>query len=114
MRLRREVRYHNIRSPVIREEKKSIISAAKGYRELNTLAMRSLVEGGTLSTFSCSYNMSNDIFSDIIKKSAAEAGKSLTVLKRCHQDKDHPIIKSIPQTEYLKGYFLKINDRRPS
>jgi len=95
--------------PSFVKEKKSIISAAKGYKELNTLAMRSLNEGGTLCTFSCSYNMSNDIFSDAIKKSAAEAGKSLTVLKRCHQDKDHPIIRSIPQTEYLKGYFFKVS-----
>ena len=52
--------------------------------------------------------MSNDIFSDTIKKSAAEAGKRLTVLKRCHQDKDHPIVRTIPQTEYLKGYFVKV------
>ncbi|MDP3729972.1 MAG: class I SAM-dependent rRNA methyltransferase [Candidatus Omnitrophota bacterium] len=95
--------------PSFVKEKKSIISAAKGYKELNTLAMRSLNEGGTLCTFSCSYNMSGDIFSDVIKSSAAEAGKSLTVLKRCHQDKDHPIVRSIPQTEYLKGYFLTVN-----
>ncbi len=93
--------------PSFVKEKKSIISAAKGYKELNTLAMRSLNESGTLCTFSCSYNMSNDIFSEAIKRSATEAGKSLTVLKRCHQDKDHPIVKSIPQTEYLKGYFLR-------
>ena len=94
--------------PSFVKEKKSIISAAKGYKELNTLAMRSLNEGGTLCTFSCSYNMSNAIFSDAIKRSATEAGKSLTVLKRCHQDKDHPIVKFIPQTEYLKGYFFKV------
>ncbi len=94
--------------PSFVKEKKSVISAAKGYKELNTLAMRSLSEGGTLCTFSCSYNMSNDIFSDVIKASAAESGKNLAVLKRCHQDKDHPIVRSIPQTEYLKGYFLKV------
>jgi 23S rRNA (cytosine1962-C5)-methyltransferase len=95
--------------PSFVKDKKSVISAAKGYKELNTLAMKSLNEGGTLCTFSCSYNMSGDIFSDVIKRSAAEAKKSLTVLKRCHQDKDHPIVKSIPQTEYLKGYFLKVS-----
>jgi len=95
--------------PSFVKDKKSIITAAKGYRKLNTLAMRSLAEGGTLCTFSCSHNMSNDIFSDCIKKSALEAKKSLTILKRCHQDKDHPIVRSIPQTEYLKGYFIKVD-----
>ena len=97
--------------PSFVKEKKSIISAAKGYKELNTLAMKSLNEGGTLCTFSCSYNMSNAIFADVIKQSAVEAGKSLTVLKRCHQDKDHPIVRSIPQTEYLKGYFIKVESK---
>ena len=95
--------------PSFAKDKKSIITAAKGYEELNTLAMKSLNEGGTLCTFSCSHSMSNDIFSGVVKTSAIAAGKTMTILKRCHQDKDHPIVKSIPQTEYLKGYFIKVN-----
>ena len=95
--------------PSFARDRKSIVTAAKGYKELNTLAMKSLTEGGMLCTFSCSHSVSNDIFSDVVKTSAIAAGKSLTILKRCHQDKDHPIVKSIPQTEYLKGYFVKVN-----
>jgi 23S rRNA (cytosine1962-C5)-methyltransferase len=93
--------------PSFAKDKKSIITAAIGYKELNTLAMKSLAEGGILCTFSCSHNMSNNIFSGVIKKSAESAGKKFTIIKRCHQDKDHPIVKSIPETEYLKGYFLR-------
>jgi 23S rRNA (cytosine1962-C5)-methyltransferase len=95
--------------PSFAKDKRSIITAAKGYKELNTLAMKSLTEGGTLCTFSCSHSMTNDMFSDIVKTSAVTAGKKLTILKRCRQDKDHPIVKSIPQTEYLKGYFVRVN-----
>ena len=69
--------------------------------------MKILNAGGVLCTFSCSHNMSNDIFSNMLKESAKAAGKTFTVLKRCHQDKDHPILKDIPETEYLKGYFLR-------
>jgi len=97
--------------PSFVKDKKSVITAAKGYKELNTLAMKSLTESGILCTFSCSHNMSNDIFSDVIKKSAESALKRFTIIKRCHQDKDHPIVKSIPETEYLKGYFLKIESK---
>lgn len=93
--------------PSFAKDKKSIITAAIGYEELNTLAMKSLAEGGILCTFSCSHNMSNNIFSGVIKKSAESAGKKFTIIKRCHQDKDHPIVKSIPETEYLKGCFLR-------
>ncbi|MDD5173287.1 MAG: class I SAM-dependent rRNA methyltransferase [Candidatus Omnitrophica bacterium] len=95
--------------PSFAKDKRSIITAAKGYKELNTLAMRALIDGGVLCTFSCSHSMSNEIFSDMIKASASQARKSLMILKRCHQDKDHPIVRSIPQTEYLKGRFLKVN-----
>jgi 23S rRNA (cytosine1962-C5)-methyltransferase len=93
--------------PSFAKDRKSIITATKGYKELNTLAMKTLNEGGVLCTFSCSHNMSNDIFSKIIKDSAMTAGKKFGIFKRCHQDKDHPFTKAIPETEYLKGYFLK-------
>ena len=93
--------------PSFTKDRRSIITASKGYKELNTLAIKALNEDGVLCTFSCSHNMPNDIFSKILKDSAASAGRKFSVLKRCHQDKDHPIIKMIPETEYLKGYFLK-------
>lgn len=93
--------------PSFLRSKKDLISAAKGYRQINTLAFKSLSEGGVLCTFSCSHNMPNKMFSDIIKDAAADSGKQFTILKRCRQDKDHPILNLIPETEYLKGYFLK-------
>ena len=94
--------------PSFIKSKKDIESASKGYRELNLKAMKILNDGGILATFSCSHYMPNDIFSLIIKKAAQLAGKRFEILKRCHQAKDHPIVKAMPETEYLKGYFLKI------
>lgn len=94
--------------PSFIKSKKDIISATKGYKELNDMAFRILEKDGILCTFSCSHNMPNEAFSGMIKRSAAGSGKSFTILKRCRQDKDHPVCKSIPETEYLKGYFLKI------
>jgi 23S rRNA (cytosine1962-C5)-methyltransferase len=93
--------------PSFLKTRESLISAAKGYKELNTLAMKSLSAGGVLATFSCSHNMHNELFARIIKDAAAEAGKKMTILKRCHQAEDHPIVRAVPETEYLKGYFLK-------
>jgi 23S rRNA (cytosine1962-C5)-methyltransferase len=88
--------------------KRELSGAIRGYKELNLTAMKVLNENGTLCTFSCSHNMPNEIFADIIKKAAHDARKKITVLKRCRQAPDHPIIKAIPETEYLKGYFLKV------
>lgn len=88
----------------------SIASASKGYRELNLTAMKILADGGILATFSCSHSMPNEIFAAILKRCAIDAGRKFTILKRCHQAEDHPIVKAIPETEYLKGYFLKIHN----
>lgn len=97
--------------PSFLKTSQSLASASKGYRELNTLAMRILKDKGILATFSCSYNMPNEVFSDILKKSAEDAEKKTAILKRCHQAEDHPIVRAIPETEYLKGYFLKVENK---
>ena len=94
--------------PSFLRSKKDVVMASKGYKELNTLAFKVLSKDGILCTFSCSYNMPNDLFAGIIKDSAKAAERPFSILKRCHQDRDHPIVKEIPETEYLKGYFLKV------
>ncbi len=95
--------------PSFLKNKHGLETALKGYLELNRLAMRILNEKGVLCTFSCSHHMRNEIFSDMLKKAAELENKTFSILKRCHQDKDHPIIAEIPETEYLKGYFLSVN-----
>lgn len=95
--------------PSFLKTKSSLVSASKGYKELNYMAMRCLADGGVLATFSCSHNMPNATFSALLKEAAVKAGKNLAILKRCHQAEDHPIVRAIPETEYLKGYFFKVN-----
>jgi 23S rRNA (cytosine1962-C5)-methyltransferase len=95
--------------PSFVKAKHAVASAARGYEGLNLTAMRCLRPGGVLATFSCSHNMPNELFSGVLKKAAIKAGKKMTILKRCHQAEDHPIVRAIPETEYLKGYFLKLD-----
>jgi 23S rRNA (cytosine1962-C5)-methyltransferase len=96
--------------PSFLRTRRQLASASKGYRDLNCAAMRCLNEDGVLITFSCSHNMPNEAFAGVLKEAAAKAGKKFAILKRCHQAEDHPIVKSIPETEYLKGYFFRVND----
>jgi 23S rRNA (cytosine1962-C5)-methyltransferase len=95
--------------PSFTRTKRSVPDASKGYKELNLTAMKTLAEGGVLATFSCSHNMSNEAFSDMLKHAARDAGKRFGILRRCHQAADHPVAKNVPESEYLKGYFLKIH-----
>ena len=94
--------------PSFLKTKESLAGASKGYKDLNLYAMKTLNEGGMLCTFSCSHSMPNEIFADILNKAARDAKKKTAIIKRCHQAEDHPIVRAIPETEYLKGYFLKI------
>ena len=98
--------------PSFIRSKKDLHSASKGYKELNVLAMKSLNDKGVLATFSCSHHMPNEVFSHIIKDAAREARKEIMILKRCHQAEDHPIVSGLPETEYLKGYFLRVQNLR--
>jgi 23S rRNA (cytosine1962-C5)-methyltransferase len=97
--------------PSFIKSKHSIVTASKGYRQLNLAAMKCLNDDAVLATFSCSHNMPNETFSNILKEAAEMAGKRLTVIKRCHQAEDHPIVRNIPETEYLKGYFFKVSSK---
>lgn len=94
--------------PSFVKARSSLSGAVRGYKELNYMAMKCLNDGGVLATFSCSHNMPNEAFSTAIKEAAAKAGKTFSILKRCHQAEDHPIVRAIPETEYLKGYFLNV------
>lgn len=94
--------------PSFLKNRESIKSASKGYEELNRMAMAMVNTAGVLATFSCSHNMPGDRFSDIIKEAARQSKKKISILNRCHQAEDHPIVRSIPETEYLKGYFLRV------
>jgi 23S rRNA (cytosine1962-C5)-methyltransferase len=39
---------------------------------------------------------------------AVDAGVTLRLRERLTQATDHPILLSVPETEYLKGYLLEI------
>lgn len=94
--------------PSFARTRESVESAMRGYRELNLLAMRAVEKGGLLCTFSCSYNVTWELFSGMLKKAAEKAGRKTSIVMRCRQGIDHPIVKAVPETGYLKGYFLRM------
>jgi 23S rRNA (cytosine1962-C5)-methyltransferase len=80
----------------------------RGYREVNTSAMRLLKPGGLLATSSCSYHVDRVTFLDMIHRAARDAGRTPRVLDVRSQARDHPILLDVPETEYLTCVFLKM------
>ena len=78
-------------------------SAARGYKDINLLAMKLLRPGGMLFTYSCSGGISADLFQKIIAGAALDAGVDLRIVRQLHQDRDHPVAVNFPEGAYLKG-----------
>ena len=94
--------------PAFVKSRLKIKEALKGYREINTLAMKLLREGGILATSSCSYHIEKSVFIDMLRDSARDARKQFRLVEYRSQGKDHPVLLSVPETEYLKCAFLSL------
>jgi 23S rRNA (cytosine1962-C5)-methyltransferase len=77
--------------------------AARGYKDINLLAIKLLEKGGALFTFSCSGGISRDLFQKIVAGAALDANCDLQIIDQLSQAGDHPILTSFPESMYLKG-----------
>lgn len=82
--------------------------AARGYKDINLLALKLLVKGGYLVTFSCSGGISPDLFQKIVAGAAVDAGVDGLLCLRLDQDIDHPVGIHFPEGKYLKGLVIKV------
>lgn len=94
--------------PSFTKSKKNLVTALKGYFELNYKAMKLLKPNSMLFTFSCSHHVNEKNFSDILIKSSAEAGKKIQILEFSNCSFDHPVLPQMSETNYLKGYLLRV------
>jgi 23S rRNA (cytosine1962-C5)-methyltransferase len=88
--------------------KTQLRSAARGYQDINRLSLSILRPGGILVTFSCSGLVSPDLFQKIVFSASLEAQRSVQILEKLSQSPDHPILITVPETEYLKGFICKV------
>ena len=93
--------------PAFAKNKASVPKAISGYKDINLRALRILTPGGTLVTCSCSYNVDETLFLDIVQDAAADARVSVTMLEKRMQGRDHPVLVGVPETYYLKCLILR-------
>ena len=93
--------------PAFAKNKSAVQGAAAGYKEINLRAMHLLNPGGHLITCSCSYNVDEALFADILRAAAADSHTALTVVERRTQGRDHPVLLGVPETSYLKCFILR-------
>ena len=93
--------------PAFAKNKASVPKALSGYKEINLRALKLLTPGGFLVTCSCSYNVSEEMFLDVVAAAAADAGVEVSLVEKRAQGRDHPILINVPETYYLKCLILR-------
>jgi len=94
--------------PKFAQRNSQIRSAARGYQDINRLSLNLLRPGGILVTFSCSGLVSPDLFQKIVFSASLEAKREVQILEKLGHSSDHPILITVPETEYLKGFICRV------
>lgn len=92
--------------PAFAKNARAVDNAARGYKQINMRAFKKIKPGGMVFTFSCSQNISKDLFQKIVFGAAADARRNVRIIHQLHQPADHPINIYHPEGEYLKGLVL--------
>ena len=93
--------------PAFAKNKASIPGALAGYKEINLRAMRLLSPGGYLVTCSCSYNVSESMFEDMLHEASVDSHTPVAIVEKRMQGRDHPVLIGVPETYYLKCFILR-------
>lgn len=94
--------------PPFAKSKSALEGALRGYKEINLRAMQSLVSGGVLATYTCSHHMQDAELRGVLAQAATDAKRKVRVIEFCHQPADHPVLVTMPESEYLRGYIVRV------
>jgi 23S rRNA (cytosine1962-C5)-methyltransferase len=94
--------------PSFTKSRKAVSGAMRGYKEIHLRALRLLNPGGILATYCCSHHVSEAEFFEVICDASVDAKRTLRLLERHGQRRDHPVIATLPETQYLKGFVFEM------
>jgi len=94
--------------PPFAKSKSALEGAMRGYKEINLRAMKALTPGGVLATYTCSHHMQDAELREVLAEAATDAKRRVHVLEWCRQPADHPVLVTMPESEYLRGYILRV------
>jgi len=94
--------------PSFTKNKGGLHDALRGYKELHVRAFNLLSPNGMLATFSCSHHVGAESFEKMIADALVDARRSARRLRRFEQALDHPVLPTLPETEYFRGLLLEM------
>jgi 23S rRNA (cytosine1962-C5)-methyltransferase len=97
--------------PAFAKKKADVEKAARGYKDINRLAMALVAPSGWLLSCSCSGLVDADLFQKIVFSASIDASVPFALTARQGAGPDHPVSLDCPEGEYLKGLWLRRSDR---
>ena len=94
--------------PAFVKRRKDLAKGREAYRRLNQLAMQLLPRDGLLISCSCSYHMPAEELLAAVQSAARHLGREVQLLEQGMQAPDHPVHPAIPETAYLKAFYLRV------
>jgi 23S rRNA (cytosine1962-C5)-methyltransferase len=98
--------------PAFARSRDALPRALAGYKEINLRAMRLVEPGGRLFTASCSFHLRWPDFLAMLADAARDSGRRVVMQEHLVQGVDHPEVLTIPETAYLKGAVLGVEEER--
>lgn len=94
--------------PAFVKRKKDLAAGREAYRRLNQLGMQLLDRDGLLVSCSCSHHMPGEDLLAAVQAAARHLGREAQLLEQGMQAPDHPVHPAIPETAYLKAFYLRV------
>jgi 23S rRNA (cytosine1962-C5)-methyltransferase len=94
--------------PKFARSRNAVEEALRGYRRLQTLALRLLDSDGFLVTCCCSGLITMSMLDDLLAQLAAEERRPIQILERRGQAIDHPVSATCPESNYLKCLVSRV------
>jgi 23S rRNA (cytosine1962-C5)-methyltransferase len=94
--------------PAFARRKAEAEGAVRGYRELARCGLTLTEPGGLLVTASCSYNIDRRTFVRCLAEASVDAGREARIVRSTGAGPDHPVLATVPETDYLKCLFVRV------
>jgi 23S rRNA (cytosine1962-C5)-methyltransferase len=94
--------------PAFIKRRKDAPKGEAAYKRLNQLAMQVLERDGFLVSCSCSHHLEAGSLVEAIQRAARHLNRFAQIVEVGGQAPDHPMHPAIPETRYLKAFFVRV------
>ncbi len=98
----------NLDPPKLAPNKRDLDKALRAYKDIILHGLKLTKKGGLLAIYSCSGAVTSNDLKMALAYAVKDAGIRATIVHQLHQSSCHPISVSVPETEYLKGFLIRV------